>query len=435
MKTPSLKSEFARFVSLNVLAMVALSCYILADTFFVSKALGSLGLASLNFAIAAFSTMQGFGQMAAIGGATRFAIQKNSGNADAANRTFFTTLCLGGVVAAVFLVLGLFFFEPLALLLGADAETLTLTSTYLRATLGFAPLFVANNIMLAFVKNDNNPKLSMMATLASSVSNIVLDYVFMFPLGMGMFGAAFATSLSPLISLCVLSTHFLKKKSTFTPKPVRPTLRKLFDIASLGFSALIGELASAIALISFNLVILGIAGNLGVAAYGIVANVALVAAAFFNGIGQGTQPLASRYYGQKNHEALRQILRYAVTLCLCFSLVLYGVIFVDTDALVGVFNSENNLELAAIAHDGMRIYFIGYLFAGFNAVAAAYLSAISQVKSASVISLLRSCLLLLPALFLLSNLFGMNGVWLSFVATEFCVAIVAAFALKRRKNG
>lgn len=435
MKQPSLLKNFARYVAPNVLAMVALSGYILADTFFVAQALGALGLAALNFGIAAFSVMQGFGVMLGIGGATRFSIQKSNLNPEGANKTFFTTLCFGGGVAVVFSIVGLFFARPLSALLGADAAALPLTATYLATTLGAAPFFIANNIVLAFVKNDDSPKLAMAATLTSSIANIVLDYVFVFPLQMGMFGAAFATALSPVISLCVLSLHFFKKKNSFVPVRTRIRPAKLFDIAALGSSALIAELASAIALIAFNLVIIRLAGNVGVAAYGIVANIALIAASIFTGVGQGVQPLASRSYGQRDAKALSRLLRYCVITCACLSALVYGIVFVFTQPLVSIFNSEQNLQLAAIAHEGARIYFIGYLFAGFNSVAAAYLSAIARVKSAMAISLLRSCVLLLPALFVLSSLLQMRGVWCSFIVTELCAAIVAIFALSRRKTG
>ena len=111
----------------------------------------------------------------------------------------------------------------------------------------------------------------MIAMLTGSFSNIILDYIFMFPLGMGMFGAAFATSLAPIISICILLSHFIKKKNKFVIIKNKMVWTTIPDIFSLGSSAFIIEISSAIVLITFNLVILGLEGNLGVAAYGIVA--------------------------------------------------------------------------------------------------------------------------------------------------------------------
>lgn len=116
---------------------------------------------------------------------------------------------------------------------------------------------------------------------------------------MGIFGAAFATALSPIISLCILSIHFIKKKQSFHIVKAKVIFADIRRIIALGFSSFIGELASAISLITFNLIILKLEGNMGVSAYGIVANVALIAIAIFVGISQGIQPLVSKYYGKK----------------------------------------------------------------------------------------------------------------------------------------
>ena len=159
--------------------------------------------------------------------------------------------------------------------------------------------FILNNIMLAFVRNDNNPNLSMIAMLVGSFSNIVFDYVFMFPFGMGMFGAAFATGLAPIISLVTISVHFVKRKNKFKYINTRIIKSTASDIVKLGLSAFITEVSSAVVLITFNLVILNIKGNLG------VANIALVGIAVFTGIAQGIQPLISNSYGLKNNEEFR----------------------------------------------------------------------------------------------------------------------------------
>ena len=203
-----IKNIFLKYVSLNVIGTIGLSCYILADTFFVSKALGDIGLASLNFSISIFSIMQGIGLMIGIGGATDYSIKKQQ--RDNSNNTAFTySLVMGAVMSLIFIIIAIFFIEPLSKFLGADKITLPLTKTYLTTILSFSPFFILNNILLAFIRNDNDPKLSMIAMLVSSFSNIILDYVFMFPFSMGIFGAAFATALSSIISLGILSIHFI----------------------------------------------------------------------------------------------------------------------------------------------------------------------------------------------------------------------------------
>ncbi|EGT3617484.1 MATE family efflux transporter, partial [Clostridium perfringens] len=306
-----LKLKFMKYVSLNVMGMIGLSCYILADTFFVAEALGTVGIAALNFSISIFSILQGIGLMIGIGGATDFSISKEE-KSNSNNKSFTHAIVIGALASLIFIIVAIFFTKQLGILLGADETTLPLTQVYLTTILSFSPFFILNNILLAFIRNDKNPKLSMIAMLVSSFSNIILDYIFMFPLSMGIFGAALATGLSPIISLCILSSHFIFKKQSFHLAKCKIHFRRILRIISLGFSSFVGELASAIALITFNLIILKIEGNVGVAAYGIVANVALIATAIFVGISQGVQPLASKYYSKKDMLSVNLILKYTI---------------------------------------------------------------------------------------------------------------------------
>lgn len=418
-----IKNIFLKYVSLNVIGTIGLSCYILADTFFVSKALGDIGLASLNFSISIFSIMQGIGLMIGIGGATDYSIKKQQ--RDNSNNTAFTySLVMGAIMSLIFIIIAIFFIEPLSKFLGADKITLPLTKTYLTTILSFSPFFILNNILLAFIRNDNDPKLSMIAMLVSSFSNIILDYVFMFPFSMGIFGAAFATALSPIISLGILSIHFIKKKHSFHIVKAKIIFADVRRIIALGFSSFIGELASAISLITFNLIILKLEGNTGVAAYGIVANVALIATAIFVGISQGIQPLVSKYYGKKDKKHVNDILRYSIITTLTLEVLIYSCIYIFTNRIVIIFNSQSNTQLSIIASQGMIIYFLGYLFAGINIVSSAFFSSISNTKQAMIISILRSCLILIPVVYIFSVMFNMKGVWLSFLATEFIVFII-----------
>ena len=423
--------KFMKYVSTNIIGMIGLSCYILADTFFVAKALGTVGLAALNFSISIFSIMQGFGLMLGIGGATRYAVLKSENNAKRYNQVFTHTLCLGALLSIVFLLVSLFFTEPLSRFLGAEADSLPLTKIYLKTLLAFAPFFLTNNIMLAFVRNDGNPKLSMTAMLVSSFSNIVLDYIFMFPLGMGMFGAAFATGLSPVISLCILILHFIRKKHGFHICKCKIHIRTATTILSLGFSSFITELASAIALITFNLIILRVEGTVGVAAYGVVANIALIAVSIFTGVAQGLQPLASSYFGRGELDSVKSVLKLALQTGIVLAGVVYLVVFCFSDQIIVAFNSEGNAILSQIAKKGIIIYFLGFFFAGSNIITAAFFSASYYAKYAMLIALLRSCIIMVPAVLLLGVILGMTGIWASFAVTEFLVLLLSFFLLKR----
>jgi len=429
-KKPILR-EYSKYVSLNVLGMICLSCYIIVDTFFISKALGATGLAALNFSIAVFSILQGFGLMVGIGGATRFAVLKSKDKHDMANSIFTHSLIAGLFFTVLFVVIGLFLTVPVSKMLGADSTTLPLTEIYIRTILLFAPFFFLNNILVAFIRNDNNPKLAMAGMVTGSFSNIALDYIFLFPLRMGMFGAALATGLSLVLSVCVLSLHFWRKQNRFTLCKCKIQIKRIKNLLLLGSSAFVGELSFAISLITFNLVILGIAGNIGVAAYGVVANIALIAITIFTGVAQGIQPLVSREYGSGDFLQIKKVVKYTMIVVFSISLLIYCLIYLFSDFIVSVFNSEANYILASFATDGLKIFFTGIIFAGMNIVAAALFSAITNAKAGLLISTLRSCVLLIPMVIILSMTMQMTGVWLSFVITELIVCILSVAMIQK----
>ena len=150
MTPKQIRTGFFKYVSLNVLGMAGLSCYILADTFFISKAMGAKGLAALNLAISIYSIIHASGLMFGIGGATRYTILKSRRDDGEADRTFTQTILCGLMAGGIFLAAGLFLSRRLAVLLGADAGTLAMTETYLKTILCFSPGFLLNNILLAF---------------------------------------------------------------------------------------------------------------------------------------------------------------------------------------------------------------------------------------------------------------------------------------------
>lgn len=422
MQTAVSPGEFRRYAAPGVLGMIGISCYILADTFFVAKGTGSLGLAALNIAIPAYNLMNGLGLMVGVGGATHYSLCRAQGDAVEADRTFTHTLLLGLCIALLFVLTGTFGVVPLSRLLGANAETLDMTAVYLRLLLCFAPFFVTNNVMIAFVRNDGEPGRAMAGMIAGSLFNIVFDWVFIFPCGLGMFGAALATGASPLVSLLVLSGHLRRPSRGFHLRRERLRPRLLPRICAPGLSSLVSELASGITLLLINLVLLRIAGNTAVAAYGVIANLALVESAIFTGLSTGVQPLISR-----SAEAdRRRLLRWTVTTALAISALMYVLVFVFASPITAVFNSEHDPALAACAVPGLRIYFAGFLAACINIIAAAYFSAAGQASCGFIISLVRSIIAIPPVLFALSALLGVTGVWLTFPAVE---ALACALSL------
>lgn len=371
----NIRRQFAKYVSQNIFGMIGISLYILADTFFISQAVGADGITALNLVLPLYSLIFAFGQMIGIGSAIRYAVEKGQ-RKNEGYPWFSNALIWAVLLGAFFTVLGLLLPEQLVSLMGGDAAIVAVGAPYTRIFMSFSIFFMCNHVCTAFVRNDGAPTIAMAATLLSSLFNIVFDYLLMYPLGMGMEGAAWATACSPVVSLLICLTHFLSKRSTLRFCLVMPDVRRLWRACQVGVSAFVGEMASGVTTLAFNYLMLSLAGNTGVAAYGVVANLAIVAVAMFNGVAQGSQPLISDYYGR------------------------------------------NDPVLAMYAEEGLRLYTIGFFFAGWNILGTSVLSAMEQAKAAFAASLLRGFVLILACAFTLAALFGMTGVWLAYPLAE-----------------
>lgn len=422
----SVKRDFIRYVSQNILGQMAYSCYTVADTFFVAASLGAHGLTALNLAFPAFCLLNGIGLMIGMGGGVRYSIAKGRREAEKANKIFTNALYMVMFCAAVFVCAGSFFSEALAVALGSDETVFDMTHTYLKVLLLFAPAFLLNNLLHCFIRNDGNPTLSMIAMITGSVANIILDYIFIFPLGMGIFGAILATGLAPVISIAILSMHFFRGKNSFSMNVTIPNPQRIGEIISSGVPPFVTELSSGIVMFLFNFIILGLAGNIGVAAFSIITVISLVVVAIFTGLSQGIQPLLSLNYGKGNAAEVSALLRYSLLTVIILASGIYSTIYFGAEQLTSIFNSENNSLLQTLAVNGMKMYFLAAPFIGFNIVMATYFTSTAGPRPAQIITILRGLIVLVPVTYLLSSWFNMTGVWCSYPVTEAIVAVIGA---------
>ena len=427
----NLTKQFFKYVSQNIFGLLGTSCYILADTYFIAQAAGTDGVTLLNLCLPIYNLIFAFGSMIGLGAATRYAILRAQGDARA-QRYFSNAIFSVCILAVPFMLVGIFRPDGLLRLMGGDADIVALGMNYARIFLMFTPFFMCNYVVASFVRNDGDPSLAMVATLSGSLFTVVFDYIFLFPMGLGLPGAALATAISPILSIAVCSAHFIKKSNTITFVRKAPSVRLLAQSCQLGISGFVGELSSGVTTTVFNFLLLRLAGNVAVAAYGVVANFALVATAIFNGVAQGAQPLVSQCYGKNEMAGARKLLLLGCGTALGLAALLYGVVFGYTDALTALFNSENSALMAEFAHSGMRIYFVGYFFAGCNIVAAGYLGAVNRPAEASITSLCRGMVAIVVCSLVLSALFGMNGVWAAFPVSEAITLALTVFLLKRK---
>ena len=432
--TGNLWGLIAKYSFPSVTSMVGISLYILADTYFIANGIGELALASLNIAMPIYAVIACMGNMIGVGGATVYAIAREVG--DRRTRDDVFTLCLGTVLAfgVLLSLLGLFFSREISLVMGASQETLAYTETYLGVLLLCAPAFVANNVLTAFIRNDGAPNLAMASMLGGVVFNIVFDYILIYIAGWGMFGAIAATCLSPVVSMGIISAHFLRRRNTFRLRRTKVSVSILLRVVRGGAATFVTEIAMGIVVLLFNFKLLALLGDLGVAAYGAIANLSYVVISIFNGMGQGIQPIVSSNYGAGQLDRCNQTLRNAAIAAFAVSLLLAGAILAFPQEIVALFNKDDNARLAQIAEQGVVVYFSSLFFCGVNIVAAAWYQAMLMSRAAILISMTRGLLGVIVGLSVLPRLFGATGIWMTAPFADMLGTVAVALLLVHERR-
>lgn len=414
---------YLRFVLQSVLGMLGLSVYILADTFFIANYIGADALTALNLALPVYGVINGAGLLIGIGGATRYTIRRTRG--EKGDAAFAASLLLAAGAALAFVLAGLFVPEQLARLLGASGGVLAPTTTYLQVCCLFAPLFLLNNILVSFTRNDNAPGYGMAAMLVGSFANIVMDWYLVCIAGMGMFGAVLATGMSPVFGIAIC----LCRRRGYRPGKT-DMLREIPHIFGAGFSAFVGELSSTVVILVFNYLLLALSGNTAVAAYGIIANVALVATAMLTGAAQGAQPLFSSAFAGGDTAGLRRLTRWGICTALLLGTGFAALALLLPEAVVSVF-SRGDAALTALAVPGLMLYFTNYLFSGTNLLLTARFAATEHARPAALLSLLRGVVLVIPCALLGATAGGVTGLWLAVPAAELLTLLAGLWLLRR----
>lgn len=422
---------FFQYFRSNLVSSLMLAVYVLFDTIFIGWGVGSQGLAALNITLPCYSLEIGFAQMMGMGGATALSICRGQGKEKEANSYFTAAVLFTCIFSLIIGILGAVFWRPIAYLGGADDSIIELVGQYLRILNGGAILFVVNNFLGVFIRNDHDPQRVMAAGIVSCLLNIVLDYVCIFLFDWGMAGAAGATAFSGFISILIMLTHFLKPdcslKFRFSDLQLFSRLKRIWQN---GLPSLIAECSSGLIILLFNIQLMSKGGVAAVTCYSIISNVAYLFLAVYTGTSSTLQPLCSINAGAGNIHRVKQFFLLGVITVLCASLcfVLIGEFF--PIAVVSIF-TEPTPDLVEVAVYAIRIYFIAYLPMGLNIISATFHQSLEASREATLISLGRGLFFLVPVLFLLSSLFGVGGIWATVPVSEFLTLLLSALLLKR----
>lgn len=430
----SIRKTFLQNVSLGMLSMIGQALFILADTFFIANGIGAEGIAALNIVLPVVNIVNGIGWMMGVGGATLFSASKGRGQIKKSNEYFSYTIVFTIIIGVLFILTSLVFAEPILTFLGASGDIYSLSRDYYEVFALFSIFFMLNNMFITFLRNDGNAKLAMIGFSFGGMLNIILDYLFIFPLNMGIRGAAIATVISPIVSLLILTLHRKNKNRTLAFTRFTKEIKTARNIVALGFSSFLNEFSSALVMFLFNIVLLNLVGDLAVSAYAIIANMNIIAIAIFTGIGQGMQPLASISFGLRNKRNGAKILKYSLITSTIVGTALFLIGLFFSEQIVALFNSENNVQLAEIAESGLRLYFSSFLFTGINFTAIYFFAAVQRSRSTLIISLLRGLVLVVPVLLLMMNSLDLTGIWLTMPIVEVMTVIVSVAILIRYRR-
>lgn len=425
------KKLYIKYFFPTVGAALVTSIYILFDTIFIGQGVGGDGLAALNIVLPIYSIVFGCGYLLGVGGSTVMGIEKGRGKEKRAREIFSLSIITSITVALTLFIICQLFMEDIAYLLGATPVTIDLIMEYMNVVeWGIIP-FIIGATLQGFVRIDKAPKRAMVATITGGLINIILDYIFVFPLGMGMFGAALATVLSYTLSCTILLTHFISKNNSL--KLTLNCYKKsyLIRIIKTGIPSFFVEISMGIVIFLFNLQLLRFIGDVGVTAYSIISNSAIIAVSIFNGICQTIQPLVSLNIGAKQKSRAMELRKIALTTAIIFGALYTLMGYLFPEQLINIFVTPTE-EIVSIAVVAIRIYFIAFIVMGVNMVIGGYFQAIEMPKFAILLATLRGLIIVSILVFTLPLIFGVKGIWLSIPVTE-VITLVIALGISRRK--
>ena len=403
-----------RFALPSVVMMIFTSLYSIVDGMFVSRFVGEDALAALNIVFPVMSLTMAAGVMLATGGSAIVARRMGSGEEQSALEGFSLLTAVGAAVGAVFSVLGLAAVEPICRLLGGEGALMAYCVPYLRIIMLFGPMSILQLMFQSIFVTAGRPGLGLGLTVAAGVANMVLDYVFIVPVGMG---AALATVVGYCIpAVAGLAFFALRRQGLRFTRP-KWDGRMLAGACFNGSSEMVSNLSSAVVTLLFNLTMLELLGPPGVSAITIVLYAQFLLTALYIGFSIGVAPVFSFNYGADNRKRLRSLFRSCLIFIAGSSVVLLLVALFIADGVVTVFSPRGS-EVYDLAVHGFRLFAPMILFTGLNIFASALFTALSNGPVSALLSFLRTFGFLTAGLLLLPRLLGVDGVWLAVPVAE-----------------
>lgn len=419
--------EFLKYAIPSALAMFVSSLYTIIDGIFVGQGVGDSALAAVNIVMPFTIMLFGIATMFAVGGGDLVSKNIGSNNKEKAVKIFRQVFKFLLILSIVISLVSVIFSEYIVKVLGATDTLISPASTYLR----YYSLFCIPNLigiaLNSFVRNDGRPKLAMIATLSGAVTNIILDYIFIFSLSLGIKGAAIATGLGQLVTIGILIPHFIMKKGILTFGNVKLEKSIIKEFINIGFPSFFAEISFSIIIFFMNLALVSYGGETSLSAFAIINYITTNIYMVLLGLSIGVQPLLSYSYGARKSEKMMRFYSITIKSAVIINIIFMSICFVFGRSIISIFTSD--ITIANIAYIGLILSTFGYLMVGFNLTSTVYYQAINMPRVSNVFCLCRSLVVLPISLFILSKLMGISGIWIALFVSELVTFIILKYSI------
>ena len=414
-----------KFAAPSIVMMVFMSLYTIVDGIFVSRFLGSNALSSLNIVYPVINVAIAIATMLGTGGNAIISKYLGEGKEERAREALTQFVVLTLALSILLLILSELFLTPISRFLGANDVLLTDCRLYLGASMLFAPACMLQAVFQSFFVTAGRPGLGLLLMTGAGVFNMIFDYVLIVPCGMGIAGAAVATGIGQCIPAVfgLFFFAFSKKelrfcKFTFSGK-------EMLDACYNGSSEMVSQLSNAVITFLFNIVMMSLAGEHGVAAITILLYGQFLFNAFYLGFSIGISPIIGFQYGAGDRAKLRKIYRISFLFVAASSVLIVGLAILFSPAIVTVFTKEQRTwELAST---GFRLFAINFLFSGINVTSSGFFTALSNGKVSAIISFCRTLVFIVISLLIFPRILGINGAWIAIPVAEFLTLLISVW--------
>ena len=425
---PKLLIQQAVPASIGILVM---SLNILVDTIFVGQWIGSNAIAAINVVLPVSFFIAALGMSIGVGGASIISRALGEGMRPKAERTFANQITLTLLLTVFVVVFGLLYVNEILPLFGGKGSLFSLAKTYYVIVMYGVPVLAFCMMSNAAIRAEGKPKNAMYAMLLPSVSNLLLDYIFIRVFDWGMFGAAWATTLSYGVCASYIIYFFLSKKSILRPKWEDFILdsKIVKEISSLGSVTLVRQAMVSLTVLLVNNILFSFGGESTIAVYAILSRMLMFATFPIFGITQGFLPIAGYNYGAKNWKRVRKVINISIGYASALATVVLLFILFFADQIPTLFSKDAVVNAQTPA--ALKYVFAALPVVGIQLIGAAYFQAVGKALPALLLTLSRQGLIFIPLLFVLSHYYGVIGVWLAFPIADVISTVVTAYFLNR----